>query len=1857
MADGPLDAALERIVAAAWHAALGVPPAGADEDFFAAGGHSLVATEVGVRLSQVLGIEVPLAMVFDFPTVRGQTAWLGANVHATATACEYWRPGVAARSLAVIGATDARSILQAIAAVGEARGAVEVGATVDLSNLRGRARGDAWRSVARRSPVHAAWCASIARLAPGRHLVALAFDGDRIDATSADAIVADVIAAHARRAAPARELPAIELRARSDERGTWQTRVIPAAIARVLASIAHQQATAPEAAVAALVAAAIARGADRVVIGVPASRGGFGATTTLAPLALDTSGDPSFVTLVDHGRDALIEGWAASAGVAAPAADDVAAIVELIRPAARVVAGGVAWRAIDRPVPYPGRVHVVATFARSGALVLRVAAPADAGALADRLAELLAKIAAKPTSALSRHLPDGARARGAEIVPAARAIYPLTHAQERLWFVEALAPNTSANHIQRVYRVEGLLELPLLERALHELATRHESLRTVFEASGGTVQQVVIGEMPLEHVVHPIASDAEITAIAHAEHVRPFDLSAGPLWRTRICQRHGRHAFLILTIHHLIVDALSVITWLRELAEHYHALATQSVPRLPRLSASIPEIAEWERSPEGRARGEADLAFWLGELGGARPLELPIDFRRPRGHAVGRHEVHEIWSPERAVALRALGRRRGATLNVTLFAAAAAFLARLTGQQDLVCVLPAARRDDPGREAVIGLLLNLLPVRVRLDGDPSFNEIISRSSRAVREAMAHAESPYERIVAALGLPREPGRQPLLDVIVNMVPGTETTRRADLQFTIESSWNSAQPCDMVIGALTRPGGFLDLLIRGRDDLFAAITIERMMKRFATMLAAAVRAPSLPLSELPIVPETERELATVRWNATELALPHATVHDLVTEQLARAPDAIAVVQQARTLTAGELDARSRRVAGFLATKRGARIGVAVPPSPELAIAALGVLRAGAVYVPIAPLAQVGEVDHVMDLGELARAERAEPLRDRVACTPDDPAYVVFTSGSTGRPKSVTTSHRALVNQIAWFKSALPWRTGEVSCLRSSPAFVDAMWELFGPLADGVPLAIATDDEMLDARLLAQLIARHRVTRMVVVPSLLRTLLALDVAPSLDLWLATSEELKPSLVRTFRAARPNDRLVNLYGASETADQVAAYEVAAPDPLRTPIGKPIANSRVYVVDELGLPVPIGVTGELCIAGVGVAGSDIAGGAPTAFVAGERAYRSGDRGRWRYDGELEYLGRVDHLLKIRGVRVDPGEVEAALLERPELTAAVVTAQLGATGDARLVAHVVVAPGARIDAHELRRRLRARLPEPLIPTSFVEMAALPLGPTGKIDRAALPPSPPPAPISSRAPSGATEHAVALAWEHVLGRPVGAEDDFFAAGGESLLAALLGARLAERFGVEPPLSVLFERPTVAAQAAWIDEALHAASATAIPRTPPGEAMPLSFAQERLWFAMQLAPSAPAPKLRSALRIEGPLDRDRLEAALRSVAERQSALRTVFEDARGEVRQRVLADVPRDHVELDFSAEERSRLDELVYAQLGIERDRPFDLANGPPWRTRLLRFGPELHVLAITMHHLVTDGISLGVWRDELHEHYAAGGRAGELTPLVASTIDVAAWQRRAAESATWPVSRRFWKDGLAGARAIELPLAHPRVAWSAGASGRVRAELDEPTAEALATLARAEGTTVFGALLAATAALLRELTGEDDLVVGTIAGGRDRPEVRPLVGLFLNPLPLRVDASGDPSLRELVRRAGAVTRAALAHGEVPFERIVADVNPSRRAFRQPLFDVVLNHHPIADPPRLGDLTVRHVRGVTAPVAPYELMIRTIARRGITVQLDFQRERFDEPSVAQWLARYLELLRAMAGDASRTLSSL
>ncbi|HEV7554260.1 MAG TPA: condensation domain-containing protein, partial [Kofleriaceae bacterium] len=1329
------ETALERIVAVAWQEALGVAVDSIDDDFFAIGGHSLLAADVAARLDDIVGIDVPLTMVFDYPTVREQAAWL-ATSHATGV------PAVPRGPATFVEIVSSSIDSRALATVGARYGVTAPPVEIDLRPLQGSARRAAWHELGRelaREIGDEPWRAAVVRF-PSKPLLAVAFDGRRFDAGSARRWIREVSAASEGAAWwPSHPLaPAVNLEVTPEVIAGWRAFRIGSRRGRALLDLGRQQGATASATLVAAIAVIVARRLrrDEVVLAIPAPlragelRDAFGALTTTTTIAISIADAPSFLGVIDRTQTAICRAWASAAGAMAGApvqSPDASVDVAPAREpgeAIRRASGSTSLAFVIGAVP-------------SGVVAGRIGfddhdiTADDADALAADLDTLIDAVTADPARPLARSHATPITAAAVD-APAFGEPLVLSHAQERLWFVERLTPGTTANHLQRVYRIEGLLDPDALARGIAAMMARHDALRTVFRTIDAQPRQLVAREMAIEHHVDDAEDELRVAALATTEYARTFSLETGPLWRTRLVRvANGDHR-LILTVHHLIIDALSFLVWHREVAEHYQAEASRTTPRLAPLGTTVAAIASWERSPDGQKRIADDLAFWLDHLAGATPLELPLDYRRPPVHGLGRHECTQLVSPDRTAEMRALGRRQGTTLPVTLIAAAAAFLARHTQQEDLVCVVPASRRDDPGRKSMIGLLLNLLPLRVRLTGDPTFAEIVARTNRALREAMAHAEAPFERIVAGLGVPREPGRQPLFDVILNMIPGAERLWWGETRVTLEGITGSAQPCDLVIGANSRPGGFLGLTLRGRDDVFAPATLQRMAKRFETLLLAAVAAPHTRLSALPLVPDDERELVVETWNATAIPIPDTTVHGLFEARAAASPDAIAILQGDRSTSYRELDVAANRIAAAIASTTnvgraagpeglrrsigtpGRRIGVQLEPSPELAAAALGILKAGCVYVPfgVRPTeARVAQLSAEVDLVITPDFAGAEPAQ-RPSVSPDDAAYIVFTSGSTGRPKGVSTTHRAMVNQIAWFERDLPWRPGEVSCLRSSPAFVDAMWELFGPLAAGVPLVIATADEMLDPRLLIAALERHHVTRVVVVPSLLQAMLALGArCPALSLVLATSEELKPALVDQFYAARPESRLVNLYGASETADQVAGGEVRPRDRgPRTPIGKPIANTRIYVLDPAGQPMPIGVTGEIYASGAGVGHGYLPGARDDdqarfiddPFAPGQRMYRTRDRGRWRHDGVLEYDGRLDHQLKIRGVRVDPAEVEAAILVHPNVgSVAVVGSTVEIDGETRLAAFVVPRPGTHIDARELRRFLRTSLPETL----------------------------------------------------------------------------------------------------------------------------------------------------------------------------------------------------------------------------------------------------------------------------------------------------------------------------------------------------------------------------------------------------------------------------------------------------------------------------------------------------------------------------------------------------------------------------
>jgi amino acid adenylation domain-containing protein len=1496
---------------------------------------------------------------------------------------------------------------------------------------------------------------------------------------------------------------------------------------------------------------------------------------------------------------------------------------------------------------------------------------------------------------------------------------PLSYAQERMWFFEELTPGTTVHRVQRALRLEGPLDRAALHQAIDAVARRHEALRTIFGSDAGQPYQQILDEIAREHRDLELGLEPGDRRGANAlrDHLRDelrrgFALAAGPLWRTSLVRVSPDVHVLVVTLHHLIVDAWSTNVWAREVAEHYRAERTGAPPIVERLAVQPADVAAWQRQSIRDGTLEAHRAFWRTTLARLPPaIELPVDRPRPASPSYRGHHVASAIPPAVVERLRALGRRRGCTLFMILLAAFDVLLARLSGQRDLIIGTPVGNRERPETRGLIGLFLNTVPIRVDASGDPTFEALLERVRVATQHALAHAAVPYERIVADLAVPREPGRHPIFDVMLNLVPPSAPFELDGLRVAPIVGRNGSGPLDLVVTFVEQADGSLAGNVRAAEDLFDATSARRLARRFEAVVAALAAAPELPLSRTPVIDDDERALLAAFAQPLRVPVPPGGVYDRFAAQVRRTPEALAVDDARGTrLSYAALARRVEQIAQALVARgvtREALVAIYLERSTDLPAAVLGVLAAGAAFVlldPTLPAARLaamledaaprwlvtqhkllaslaGDGPDRLILDELADdpAGSPRPGPTRPPARDDDLAYLMYTSGSTGRPKGIAVSHRALANRLTWVSHLFPFAPGEVVCHKTPIGFIDTLWELLGPLTEGAPCILPSDDVTRDPVALAALLDAYGVTRMMLVPSLLRQLLrvhrgATGWLPRLTLWQVGGEDLPADLASAFRAARPDARLVNLYGLSEVAGEATWHEVEHTAAPRVPIGIAGPNVRTYVVDDRGQLAPIAVWGELWIGGAGVARGYHQRPDDTAarflddpLHPGDRVFRTGDRARRCTDGVLELAGRLDTQLKIRGVRVEPDEVATALRRHPAIHDAVVTAVRGPDGEHRLVAYVV--PEARApsaagpasgaaglsdapalpDVRALRQFLRGLLAEPLIPSHLVALPALPLSAAGKVDLAALPLPDLRTATGSSQPLTATELVVAEAWASVLDAgPVGLDDDFFSLGGYSLLVSQLAVELGRAFAIAIPLALLFEASTVAAQAAHIDELRRAGSAwPALARAPRVARMPLSYAQERMWFAEAAHAGIPQHILSMALRLRGPLDADRLEHAMVAVAARHEALRTTFTAASGVPGQTIHppGQLPRDRAIVDLSGlGETAQRAEIVRTQAD-DKARPFDLAAGPPWRTRLFRIDRELHVLVVAMHHLVSDGWSMHRWIEDVGTHYAASRGQG-LPALAVQPADVAVWQRRSFETGAFDQARAYWRERLPRKPPAELPSDGPH-----GESDGAWLTAIVPPAQlaGLRALARAESSSLFMVLLAALDLLVAELTGDPDVTIGTLVAGRDHPGIRPLVGAFLNTLPLHVNVAGATSLASVVPRARDATRGALAHGHVPFERIVADVNPVRVPRRNPLFDVALNYLPPGLPHRLGDLWVNLLDPATAISAPFDVMWRVIERGdALRLRIEYRRGRFTAQRVQSWLDRYLALLSPDAG---------
>ncbi|MFP2930664.1 amino acid adenylation domain-containing protein, partial [Pyxidicoccus sp. 3LG] len=1494
------------------------------------------------------------------------------------------------------------------------------------------------------------------------------------------------------------------------------------------------------------------------------------------------------------------------------------------------------------------------------------------------------------------------------LVPVQRmgAALPVSFAQQRLWLLDQLEPGNATYNLPTAVRLTGELDAEALQQALTELVRRHESLRTTIREQHGEPIQVIapVAELPLRGVdltaLGATAPD-EARRLLAEEAARGFDLATGPLLRAVLMKLAPAEHVLVLNMHHIVSDGWSMEVLVRELTVLYAAHVTGQPAPLPLLPVQYADFAAWQRSWLKDEVLERQLTWWRQQLSGSAPvLELPTD--RPRPAVQSNRGAYHPLQLSRAVtdALQALCQREGVTPFMALLAAWQLLLARYSGQDDISVGSPIAGRTRAETEGLIGFFVNTLVLRTRLSEAPSFRALLSQVRRTTLGAYARQDLPFEELVKAVNPERSLGHAPLFQV--KLVLQNAPTSRLEVPGLalsgLEGSTGVAR-FDMTLAVTEAPEG-LAWLCEYSTELFEAETIARMFGNLRTVLEAAVARPDAPLHSLPLLTDGEQQTLLREWSTGPAAPAEAVAHQLFEAQAARTPDTIAVSMGDQRLTYRELDTRANQLAHYLQA-RGVgpdmRVALCVERSLDFVISILGILKAGGAWLPLDPSLPQERLafmlqdaappvlvtwerlaDELPNRGELvvcldAEADaiaRGATQAPSVAVSPEHLAYVIYTSGSTGRPKGTLLTHRGLCNTARAAAGLLHLGPGKTALQFAAPGFDASVWEMFSALLSGSRLVLSDSDNLLPGDPLHALLSREAVTTVTLTPSTLARL-APEALPALETVAAAGEAVSSELVRRWG---PGRRFLNAYGPTEVAVCASVSDDVAPE--RPTIGRPLPGVDVYVLDARLQPVPVGVPGELLVGGLGLARAYLGRPELTAdrFVPhpyaptpGARLYRTGDRVRWLKDGTLEFLGRADSQVKLRGFRIELGEVESVLSSHPSVNQAVAMMREDIPGDPRLVAWFVPEEGESVDTSALRTWLQQRLPDYMVPSAFVSMAAFPLSSSDKVDRKALP-----APDANTSrqdtfvpPSSPTEELIAALWSEVLHvDTVGAKDDFFALGGHSLLATQLISRVRETFRVELHLREFFEAPTLSALAVRIDAAVRAGHGLQAPPLVPVSregTLPLSFSQQRLWFIDQLEPGSAAYNIPTGLRLTGTLDAGALERAFTEVVRRHEALRTTFVSVGGQAAQHIAPPAAFPLATVDLTALPAGTREAEVRRIVSAEAVRPFDLARGPLLRATLLKLEAGEHVLLLVMHHIISDGWSMGVLVREVTALYAAftSGRPSPLPELPVQYADFSAWQRGWLQGAALDAQLGWWREQLEGAPPLlELPTDNPRPAVPTYRGARFNTVLPRELSEALRTISRRESTTLFSVLLAAYQAWLSRLSGQRDVVVGTVIAQRNQAKTEDLIGFFVNQLALRARLDGDPSVRQLLARTHETVLAAHAHQELPFEELVKALNPERSRAHAPIFQVQLvlqnTPPPVLDVP---GLSFSSVELDTASTRQDLLLSVMETEQGLSCTWEYDRDLFEPATIERWVASFQRLLEAFVSEPEQRLSRL
>ncbi|HVQ38828.1 MAG TPA: amino acid adenylation domain-containing protein, partial [Pyrinomonadaceae bacterium] len=1406
---------------------------------------------------------------------------------------------------------------------------------------------------------------------------------------------------------------------------------------------------------------------------------------------------------------------------------------------------------------------------------------------------------------------------------------------------------------------------------------------------------------------------------------QPFDLSRGPLFRTRLLKLAEDDHIILLTMHHIVSDAWSMNILMHEFSTLYAAYSVQQPSPLTELSIQYADFAVWQREWLRGAVLESGLAYWREQLAGDLPvLELPTDRPRPVVQSY-RGAYHSFSFPDQlSQALKQLSRRHRCTLFMTMLAGVNAVLYRYTGQEDIIVGTDIAGRNHAGIEPLIGFFVNQLVLRTDLSGELHFLELLKRVRSVALGAYSHQDVPFEKLVEELQPERDLGRAPLFQtkLVLQNAPTEALDQLPGLQIQRLGGESGAARFDLTIG-LVEAGETMGGTVAYSTDLFDAATIQRLLSHLENMLSAAVANPERRISELSLLDEAERQQILVEWNDT--ALTHQRdicVHQLFEAQAEHTPAAAAIFMDDEQVSYAELNVRANQLAHHL-RKLGVGpevlVAICVERSIEMIVALLGVLKAGGAYTPIDSQYPPDRISFMLDDAGISVLLTLKSLVEKLpshwgytvcldadrhaldtqptenletSATPDNLAYVIYTSGSSGRPKAVMTEHKALLARLLFLVDFYQLEETDRHLQLAAFGFDVAAEEILAPLTSGGAVVLYSYQQARSGPELLRQGAKIGLSKLTATASYWHQLVdemgaAQETWPeSLRLLVIGGESVSVEKLKVFAAQLKHPvRFLHAYGPTEATIVSTYFSVQLEDGhlnslTRIPIGRPAGDTTIYLVDRHVQPVPVGVTGEILIGGAALARGYVNRSEVTAerFIPdpfnikdrGSRLYRTGDFARYLADGTIEFIGREDSQVKVRGYRIELDEINAVLQRHPQVSEAVVVVREEANGERRLVGYVTngASGSADVAVAELREYLRARLPGYMVPQAVVMLAEMPRTPNGKVDRRALAElEAQPLSIEGYSePRTAVEELLVNIWSGVLRiEGVSTEQNFFELGGHSLLATQVIARIREVFSVELSLRTLFEQPTVSGLALSIEAALRKESRALSPplrRVSREQRLPLSFAQQRLWFLAELDPQSTFYNVPTAVRLEGQFNFDALRQALNEIVRRHEVLRTSFSTIAGEPVQIISSPEPV------MIVREETEDEETVRRLMNEEGNIPFDLSEGPLLRVKLLRMAEDKHVLLLTLPHIVSDGWSMGVLSKELTALYRSFNKGEESTlpELPIQYADYAVWQREWLQGEVLEGELAYWREQLGGdLPVLELPTDRPRGVLKSYKGASHSLSFSKRTTQSLKELSRAHDCTLFMTVLAAYQTLLYRHSGQEEIIVGSPIAGRNRVEIENLIGFFVNTLVLRTDLRDGPTFVELLKRVREVALGAYAHQQVPFEKLVEELEPQRDLSRSPLFQVMFHLQNTASGPEEGNAETSGPTGLRLSLiggqietAKYELSVfLSESDNGLTGSIEYNTDLFDELTIKRLVGHFERLLDGVAVNPEQKIEAL